>query len=77
MFTNLGSYVDDYSFKVNLDDPDYVNKGGMLSLAFELKPDMEGYIHTKSGRMVGTGAYLFKTEVTMRTTLRCTPIASP
>lgn len=72
VFTNLGSYVDDYSFKVNLDDPDYVNKGGMLSLAFELKPDMEGYIHTKSGRMVGTGAYLFKTEVTMRTTLRCT-----
>ena len=72
VFTNLGSYVDDYSFKVDLNDPDYVNKGGMLSLAFELKPDMDGYIHTKSGRMVGTGAYLFKTEVTMKTDLRCT-----
>ena len=72
VFTNLGSYVDDYSFNVELDDPDYVNKGGMLSLAFELKPDMEGYIHTKSGRMVGTGAYLYKTEVTMNTKLRCT-----
>ncbi len=72
VFTNLGSYVDDYSFNVDLNDPDYVNKGGMLSMAFELKPDMEGYIHTKSGRMVGTGAYLFKTEVTMKTDLRCT-----
>ena len=77
IYTNLGNFVDDYSFGVDLNDPDYVNKGGMLSLAFELKPDLDGYVHTKTGKLVGTGAYLYKTEVTMRTTLRCTlpPIA--
>ena len=72
IFTNLGSFVDDYSFSVDLNDPDYVNKGGMLSLAFEWKPDVNGDLHTKSGRLVGTGAYLYKTEVTMKTALRCT-----
>ena len=72
IFTNLGSFVDDYSFNVDLNDPDYVNKGGMLSMAFEWKPDVNGDLHTKSGRLVGTGAYLYKTEVTMKTTLRCT-----
>ena len=72
VFTNLGSYVDDDYFKVDLNDPDYVNKGGMLSMAYELKPDLDGYIHTESGRHVGTGAYLFKAEVTMNTELRCT-----
>ena len=77
VYTNLGNFVDDYSFDVDLNDPDYVNKGGMLSMAFELKPDLGGYVHTKSGKLMGTGAYLYKTEVTMRTTLRCTlpPIA--
>ena len=72
IFTNLGSFVDDYSFKVDLNDPDYVNKGGMLSMAFEWKPDVNGEVHTKDGRLVGTGAYLYKTEVTMKTSLRCT-----
>lgn len=72
IFTNLGSFVDDYSFSVDLNDPDYVNKGGMLSMAFEWKPDAHGDLHTKTGRIVGTGAYLYKTEVTMKTSLRCT-----
>ena len=77
IFTNLGSFVDDYSFSVDLNDPDYVNKGGMLFMAFEWKPDIDGEVHTKSGRLAGTGAYLYKTEVTMKTTLRCTlpPVA--
>jgi hypothetical protein len=77
IFTNLGSFVDDYSFSVDLNDPDYVNKGGMLFMAFEWKPDVDGEVHTKSGRLAGTGAYLYKTEVTMKTTLRCTlpPVA--
>ena len=46
-------------------------------MAFEWKPDIDGEVHTKSGRLAGTGAYLYKTEVTMKTTLRCTlpPVA--
>ena len=71
IFTNLGNFVDDYTFEAELNDPDYVNKGGMLSLAFELKPDLNGEVFTKSGRQMGTGAYLYKTEVTMKTSLRC------
>jgi len=72
IYTNLGNYVDDYTFDVDLNNPDYVNKGGMLSLSYEQKPDLNGYIHTKNGRKVGTGAYLYKVDATMRSDLRCT-----
>ena len=71
IFTNLGNFVDDYTFDVDLNDPAYVNKGGMLSMAFELKPDLRGDVHTKSGRVMGTGAYLYKVEVAMNSSLRC------
>lgn len=72
IFTNLGSYVDDYSFDVKLNDPDYANKAGMLSMFFELKPDRDGNVRTKEGKLMATGAYVYKTEVTMRTKLLCT-----
>lgn len=72
IFTNLGAYVDDYSFTVDMNDPDYANKAGMLSMYFELKPDRDGNVRTKDGKLMATGAYVYKTEVTMRTKLQCT-----
>ena len=53
------------------DDPEYVNEAGLLKFYFELKPDENGDVRTKDGRLYGTGAYLFKTEVKMYSKLRC------
>lgn len=71
IYTNLGQYVDDYSYKIDLNNPDYVSKAGMLNMFFELKPDVNGYVRTKNGRMLATGAYVYKTEVFMKSRLLC------
>ena len=46
-------------------------EAGMLNLYFEMKPDKNGDVRTASGRLYGTGAYLYKTEVSMKATLQC------
>lgn len=71
IFTNLGQYVDKISFSMELDDPDYVNDAGLLSMFLELKPDQNGYVRTQDGRLLATGAYVYKTEVRMNSSLRC------
>ena len=71
VFTTLGSFVDYFTFEQELDNPDYVNEAGMLNLYFEMKPDKNGDVRTASGRLYGTGAYLYKTEVSMKATLQC------
>ena len=72
VYTNTGVFVDHYSFDYDLDDPDYVNDAGLLKFFFEMKPDENGDVRTVDGRLYGTGAYLFKTEVKMTSKLRCT-----
>ena len=72
VFTTLGSFVDYFTFSQELNDPDYVNEGGKLNMFFELKPKEDGYVRTENGRLYASGAYLFKTEVEMRSTLQCT-----
>ena len=72
VYSNTGVFADHYSFDYDLDDPDYVNDAGLLKLFFEMKPDENGDVRTKDGRLYGTGAYLFKTEVKMTSKLRCT-----
>lgn len=71
IFTNLGAYVDDYSFDVDMNDPDYATKAGMLTMYVEMKPDINGDVRTKDGRLIGTGAYVYKTEATMTSRLFC------
>ena len=71
VYSNTGVFADYYTFTYDLDDPDYVNDAGLLKFFFELKPDENGDVRTKDGRLYGTGAYLFKTEVKMSSKLRC------
>lgn len=71
VYTNTGEFVDFYRFDYDLNDPDYVNEAGLLKFYFEMKPDKNGDVRTKDGRLYGTGAYLFKTEVKMTSKLRC------
>ena len=72
IYTSLGQFVDYYSFTQDLDDPDYVNDAGLLTMYFEMKPDRDGNVRSKSGRLYATGAYVYKTEVELKSTLRCT-----
>ena len=72
VYSNTGTFADHFSFSYKLDDPDYVNEAGFLKFYFEMKPDENGDLRTKDGRLYGTGAYLFKTEVKMSSKLRCT-----
>ena len=71
VYSNTGVFADYYTFTYDLDDPDYVNEAGLLKFFFEMKPDENGDVRTKDGRLYGTGAYLFKTEVKMSSKLRC------
>lgn len=72
VYTNTGSFIDHYSYDYDLSDPDYVSEAGLLKQFFELKPDENGDVRDKDGRLYGTGAFLFKTEVKMSSKLRCT-----
>jgi hypothetical protein len=44
---------------------------GVLTLYFEMKPDKNGDLHTDNGRLYATGAYVYKTEITMDSRLLC------
>jgi len=71
IYTSLGQFVDYYSFTQDLDNPDYVNDAGLLTLYFEMKPDRDGNVRSEEGRLYATGAYVYRTEVEMKSTLRC------
>ncbi|PWJ71834.1 MULTISPECIES: cadherin repeat domain-containing protein [unclassified Fibrobacter] len=71
IYTSIGGFVDYYNFKVDLNDPDYTDNAGVLNMYFEQKPDKNGEIHTEDGRVMATGAYLYKVEADIRAKLRC------
>ena len=71
VYTSLGQFVDYFSFNQELNDPSYASDAGVLTLYFEMKPDENGDLHTDNGRLYATGAYVYKTEITMETKLRC------
>ena len=71
VYSNTGVFTDHHSFEYDLDNPEFVNEAGLFKFFFELKPDENGDVRTKDGRLYGTGAYIFKTEVKMYSKLRC------
>ena len=71
IYSNLGSFLNRYNFTQELNDPDYINDVGEAKMFFELTPDLNGDVVTKEGRLLGTGAYIFKTEVKSVAELQC------
>ena len=71
VYTSLGQFVDYFSFTQELNDPSYASDAGVLNMYFEMKPDKNGDLHTENGRLYATGAYVYKTEITMKSELRC------
>ena len=70
-YTTGGQFVDKYQYNYDIDDPDYVDKAGLVKMFFEMKPDVNGELRDKSGRLYGTGPYIVKTKVDIRSKLRC------
>jgi hypothetical protein len=70
-YTTGGVFVDKYQFDYEVDDPDYVDKAGLVKFFFEMKPDINGELRDKSGRLYGTGPYIVKTKVELRSQQRC------
>ena len=71
VYTTLGNFVSDYSFTQELNDPSYANEAGLTKLYFELKPDKDGYVHAENGKLMATGAYVYKVEASLQNKLRC------
>jgi hypothetical protein len=71
VYTSLGNFVDYYSFEQDLNDPSYTNDAAMLQMFFEMKPDKQGYVHAGNGKLLATGAYVYKVEAKLNNKLRC------
>lgn len=70
-FTTGGQFVDKYSFEYDVEDADFVDKAGLMKFFFEMKPDMNGELRDSRGRLYGTGPFIVKTKVDLRSKLRC------
>lgn len=71
IYSNQADFLDYYKFEQDIDDPDYVDDIGVMNSFFELKPDVDGNLKTADGRLIGTGAYIFRTEATITSKLLC------
>jgi len=71
VYTTLGNFVDYFSFTQDLNDPDFANDAGVLKLYFEQKPDKDGFVRAENGQIYATGAYVYKVEAVIKSTLRC------
>ena len=72
VYTSLGNFVNFFDFTQDLNDPNFTNEAGVLQMFFEQKPDENGNVRAKNQKLVGTGAYVYKVEATLRNQLRCT-----
>ena len=72
VYTTLGNFVGKYSFTQELNDPSFANEAGVTQIFFEMKPDKDGYVHAENGKLMATGAYLYKVDANLRNQLRCT-----
>ncbi|SHK36499.1 cadherin repeat domain-containing protein [Fibrobacter sp. UWB12] len=70
-YTTGGQFVDKYRFDYDIEDPEMVDKAGLVKFFFEMKPDINGELRDKNGRLYGTGPYIVKTKVDIRSTQRC------
>ena len=70
-YTTGGHFIDKFKFDYDVDDPDYVDKAGLVKFFFEMKPDMNGELRDTRGRLYGTGPFIVKTQVDIRSKLRC------
>ena len=79
VYTSLGSFVDYFSFTQDLNNPEYTNEAGMLKMFFEMKPDKDGFVKADNGKLYATGAYLYKVDAKILSSLRCTlpPVKDP
>ena len=71
VYTSLGNFVNDFTFTQEFDDPSFANEAGLTQMFFEMKPDKDGFVHAENGKLMATGAYVYKVEAKLTNHLRC------
>lgn len=71
VYTSLGNFVNDFTFTQEFDDPSFANEAGLTQLFFEMKPDKDGFVHAENGKLMATGAYVYRVEAKLTNHLRC------
>ena len=66
-----GRFIDKYSFEYDVNDPEFVDKAGLMKFFYEMKLDLDGELKDSHGRLYGTGPFIVKTKVDLRSKLRC------
>ena len=66
-----GAFVDKYSFDYDVNDPDFVDKAGLMKFFFEMKLDQDGELKDTRGRLYGSEPFIVKAKVDLRSKLRC------
>ena len=66
-----GAFVDKYSFEYDVNDPDFVDKAGLMKFFFEMKLDKDGELRDSRGRLYGSEPFIVKAKVDLRSKLRC------
>ena len=66
-----GRFIDKYSFEYDVNDPDFVDKAGLMKFFYEMKLDLNGDLKDSHGRLYGNGPFIVKTKVDLRSKLRC------
>ena len=70
-YTTGGQFIDKYQYDYEVTDPEFVDKAGLMKFFFEMKPDVNGDLRDNRGRRYGTGPYIVKTKVDIRSEQRC------
>ena len=71
VYTSLGSFVEKYTVNPKINSRELVNVAGVAKLFFEVVPNRDGVLIDKRGRLWGTGAYLYKTDIKMHFEQQC------
>jgi hypothetical protein len=72
IYDNIGQFVDRMRIVQDINNPDYINDDGFVTLFLEIKPDAEsGLLKNQGGRHLGTGAYIIRGFVKSEAILKC------
>jgi len=63
--------VEYHSFDLDLNNPDNVSDEGTLTAYVEMKPDINGDVRSDDGKLLATGAYLYKVDARIHSTVLC------
>jgi hypothetical protein len=71
IYDAIGQFVDNMKVVQEIDSPNYLSDGGILTGFLEIKPRKDKGLQSQTGRSYGTGAYVVRGTVRSVSTLIC------